>query len=257
MLTVLFDRRTNPPPRRWPCHISLLGHEPCRHPCGFCTRVLGRRHRHRARPSRRSASPQEPLAIVTTFFQIGHYVPRCSTRRSRDYGLIMATDVYRPDEWHDFFITVGGGAAVLTGLVFVALSTNLRVIVQDRTHFYRAIASLTGLAATFLKCGLVLMGGQDHRAVGAEILVVAAVACVVKVYGYRESVRTGHQMPRLTSYRTAGGVACYVAEIVGAAILIAGSIAGLYVAAVALMLNFYFMISAPWLLLVGASTDAP
>ena len=169
----------------------------------------------------------------------------------------MATDVYRPDEWHDFFITVGGGAAVLTGLLFVALSTNLPVIVQDRTHFYRAIASLTGLAATFLQCGLVLMGGQDHRAVGAEILVVAAVACAIKVYGYRESVRTGQQMPRLTSYRTAGGVACYVAEIVGAAILIAGSIAGLYVAAVALMLNFYFEISAPWLLLVGVSKDAP
>jgi hypothetical protein len=28
-----------------------------------------------------------------------------------------APDVYRPDEWHDFFLTVGGAAAVLTGLV--------------------------------------------------------------------------------------------------------------------------------------------
>jgi hypothetical protein len=26
------------------------------------------------------------------------------------------------DKWHDFFIMVGGGAAALTGLVFVAMS---------------------------------------------------------------------------------------------------------------------------------------
>jgi hypothetical protein len=36
----------------------------------------------------------------------------------------MTTDIYRPDEWHDFFLTVGGASAVLTGLVFVALSLN-------------------------------------------------------------------------------------------------------------------------------------
>ena len=63
-------------------------------------------------------------------------------------------------------------------------------------------------------------------------------------------------MFRLASYRTAGGAACYVAEVVGAAILIAGSTAGLYVAAWALMLSFCWLISAAWLLVVGASTGA-
>jgi hypothetical protein len=35
---------------------------------------------------------------------------------------MQALDVFRPDQWHDFFITVGGGAAALTGLVFVAIA---------------------------------------------------------------------------------------------------------------------------------------
>jgi len=48
-------------------------------------------------------------------------------------------DIYRPDQWHDFFMMVGGGTAALTGLVFVAMSLNLRVIDQDATHRYRAI----------------------------------------------------------------------------------------------------------------------
>ena len=48
--------------------------------------------------------------------------------------MIVALDAYRPDEWHDFFIMVGCGAAVLTGLVFVAMSLNIHVITQDPTH---------------------------------------------------------------------------------------------------------------------------
>jgi hypothetical protein len=41
----------------------------------------------------------------------------------------------------------------------------------------------------------------------------------------------------------------------GAAILLYGSISGLYVAAAAMVVNLYFMISGSWLLLVGVSRD--
>jgi hypothetical protein len=33
--------------------------------------------------------------------------------------------VYQPEQWHDLFVMVGGGAATLAGLVFVAMSLNL------------------------------------------------------------------------------------------------------------------------------------
>ena len=46
----------------------------------------------------------------------------------------MVGDIYRPDQWHDYFITVGGASAALTGLVFVAMSLNPGVIAQDQTH---------------------------------------------------------------------------------------------------------------------------
>ncbi len=57
---------------------------------------------------------------------------------------MQAPDIFRPEQWHDFFITVGGGAAALTGLVFVAMSLNVSVIARDATHRYRAIGTLTG-----------------------------------------------------------------------------------------------------------------
>jgi Flp pilus assembly protein TadB len=42
---------------------------------------------------------------------------------------VTAADAFRPDQWRDFFIMVGGAAAVLTGLVFVAMSLNVTVII--------------------------------------------------------------------------------------------------------------------------------
>jgi hypothetical protein len=54
-------------------------------------------------------------------------------------------NVYRHEEWHDFFVMVGGAAAALAGLVFVAMSLNLATIFQDPTHRFRAIGTLAGL----------------------------------------------------------------------------------------------------------------
>ncbi len=46
-----------------------------------------------------------------------------------------------PSSWHDYFITVGGGAAALTGLVFVAMTLHLEDITKDRTAIAPAPSS--------------------------------------------------------------------------------------------------------------------
>jgi hypothetical protein len=50
---------------------------------------------------------------------------------------MLAADAYRPEQWRDFLVMVGGAAAALTGLVFVALSLNLGALMGDATHRYR------------------------------------------------------------------------------------------------------------------------
>src|SRR5262249_33737768 len=163
-------------------------------------------------------------------------------------------DPYQPAQWHDFFITVGGGAAALTGLVVVAMSLHLRVIAVDPALRHRARSILTGLAAAFMRCSLVLMGGQNGQAVGSELLIASTALMVAGLLSFRQVSRPGAQVPRATVLRTLGGTACYSAEMIGAAVLIAGHLAGLYLAAVAMVANF-FMISGSWLLLIGVSTD--
>ena len=169
---------------------------------------------------------------------------------------MIALDAYRPDEWHDFFVMVGGGAAVLLGLVFVALSLNVSVITQDATHRYRAKDTLSGMAGVFVICALVLMGGQDHVAVGIEWIVVAAISVAVYIHGYVQAVRRGGSVAWLLERRVVVLAVLYAGQLVGAALLVADHVAGLYVAAVAMVASLAFMISGAWLLVVGVTSGS-
>jgi hypothetical protein len=168
---------------------------------------------------------------------------------------MIATDIYQPADWHDFFLVTGSGAAALAGLVFVALSINLDVVAQNVTHRGRAINMLTGFTAVFMICALSLMGGQGHQAVGTEWLVVAGVALTIYVRNYVQAAKRGGSRAELRPDRLVGGVTCYVAEIVGAVVLILGHLAGLYIAAVGLIISIAILISGAWLLLVAVQAD--
>jgi hypothetical protein len=170
---------------------------------------------------------------------------------------MFALDAYRPDQWHDFFVMVGGGAVVLTGLVFVALSLNVNVVTHDATHRYRAIDTLTAMTGIFVICAFALMGGQDHRAVGIEWLVVAAISIAVYLHGYVQAVRRGGSIAWLRKRRVIVAAVLYLTQLVGAALLVADQIAGLYVAAVAMVAAMTLMISGAWLLLVGVTMREP
>ena len=132
----------------------------------------------------------------------------------------MSTDVYKPEIWTGFFTMVGGGVAALTGLVFVALSLNVEDMTKEATHKWRSINTLAGLTAIFVSCGLALMGGQRHAALGIELLVVAVAGAVTFLYGFRQAFRFGSQPSK---QRLVAGSSLYLAECLGAVLLISGS----------------------------------
>jgi modulator of FtsH protease len=162
---------------------------------------------------------------------------------------MMAADIFRPEQWSSFFLLVGTGAVTLTGLVFVAMSLNLKEIAFDATHRNRAINTLTGLALVFMRCSLVLMGAQDHRSIGAELFVVAGISAGVFIRGYAKALQLGHGL-RLS--RIIGGTLVHVTEMFGAALFFLGHVPGLYIAAIAIVTNTCYMITAAWLLVIGA-----
>jgi hypothetical protein len=151
---------------------------------------------------------------------------------------------------------VGGGVAALTGLVFVslsiALSLNLEGMTKDATHRYRSINTLAGLTAVFMGCGLVLMPGQNHVAVAVELLTTAGAGLAMFLFGFRQAFKSGSHPGK---QRLVLGSCLYAAEVVGTVVLLFGSLAGLYIATTALLLNVAFMISAAWLLVVNVYSD--
>ena len=164
-------------------------------------------------------------------------------------------DPYNPAEWHDFFVMVGGGAAALTGLTVVAMSLHLKAITRDEAHRHRARSGVAGMTAVFMRCGLVLMGGQSGRAVAAEIFVVCVAVTVAGLLSYWQVARRTVGVPQGSARRTVGSTCCYGAEMLGAVVLFLGSTAGLYLIGVAMVAIFFFTISGAWLLLVGISEE--
>lgn len=55
-----------------------------------------------------------------------------------------------PEQWTNFFVLVGSGSTALAGLVFVAITINLRGVAEEATHRYRAINMLTGFSSAFI-----------------------------------------------------------------------------------------------------------
>jgi len=162
-----------------------------------------------------------------------------------------------PEQWNNFFIMVGGGAAALAGLIFVAMSINPEIVIRDTTHKNRAINMLTGFTAVFLACSFALIGSQSLRVLGWEWLVLWIIATAIFVRGYVRAIASGMSSIGLTAPRLAGGTICYLAEVISAVFLILGYSAGLSIAAIATIVLFAFLISGAWLLMIGAYEDQP
>ena len=163
--------------------------------------------------------------------------------------------MFAPSHLDNFFVLVGTGSAALTGLVFVAISINLKSVARDATHRYRAINMLSGFTAAFVLGALALMGNQTFRTLGIEWLLVSLLAAGINTRGYVQGLRSDGSRYALGLVRIVGGSACYLAQIVGSLMLFSGNRAGIYVAAIGLIANFYFLVSGSWLLVVGTVED--
>ena len=131
------------------------------------------------------------------------------------------------------------------------MSISPGAIIRNATHGNRAINMLTGFTAVFMACGVALIGSQSMRALGVEWLTLWLVATAVFIRGYVRAIAAGMSSIGLSAPRLAGGTLCYLGEVLGAILLIFGYGEGLYIAAIATVVLFGFLISGAWLLIVG------
>jgi hypothetical protein len=136
---------------------------------------------------------------------------------------------YSAAAWTGLASTVAGAAATLTGLVFVAVSINLKQILAYPNLPGRAAQTLISFATALLAAVFVLVPGQGRTALGLEL----AVAGVLIGAGQLVlDVRAGHSdqetaMTRMLSRVFPAVAGCGCLTVAGASLL-AGGGGGLY-----------------------------
>jgi modulator of FtsH protease len=89
---------------------------------------------------------------------------------------------YVPAHWHDFFDAAVAASAALLGLLFVAISINLKLILKHRHLPGRAAATLGTLLSVLVVCSFGLVPGQSNRTLGVEILATGAVVATQAIW---------------------------------------------------------------------------
>jgi len=82
---------------------------------------------------------------------------------------------YQLDDWADFAVASAGAAAALTGLLFVAVSINLKRILEFPQLPGRAAGTMGMLLTVLLVAVVLLAPGQPRQATGIEIAAMSAI----------------------------------------------------------------------------------
>jgi modulator of FtsH protease len=166
------------------------------------------------------------------------------------------TDGFRPESWQVIFAAIGGAAAALTGLLFVAFSLNLRIIRSSPMQMGRSRETLATLLILLMVSIAVLVPGQPNPLLGTELILGGLVVMVTSVRNQR---RTLHLLGTVTRERwgrrnlllNAGTVAIVLAGLS----LLLGRFGGLYWLLVTIAVYIPWAVINAWVLVVGVSEE--
>jgi len=157
---------------------------------------------------------------------------------------------YQPAQWHDLFVATVGAAAALTGLIFVAVSINLPLILKLPSLPPRAAETLAVTMGLLLVSVFVLVPGQSLTLLGAEMIALGAVLAAVLL-------RTRLRLPRspddplIWTVMPIGVILAGSLPMVAAGIsLLVGGGGGLYWLVPGLVLGFSGAVFNAWILLI-------
>jgi hypothetical protein len=163
---------------------------------------------------------------------------------------------YDPQGWHDFYVMVGGAAAALTGLLFVAMSLHAKAIRADPLYGSRAVGTLLSLITLLFIAGAVLIPGQSLVALGIEVE-AAAIFFVVQTAGavvrtLRSPQRRGRSRLRTTLEGVGAGI--WIVLFVASGIsLMAHEGGGLFLLAAVMPFMFGWNVYVAWVLITEIS----
>ena len=164
---------------------------------------------------------------------------------------------YRADAWQALYTAVAGAAAALTGLLFIALSLNLRTIVKIPMYRARARETLGGLLCLLVLSVILLIPGQERHVLGVELIVASVIMLLsgvrlqIQTLGKLPSHRRMRWLLRLVLINT-GSTTILIAGIS----LIVGQFGGLLWLMPTILIYLLWSLNNAWLLVVQVAEEA-
>jgi hypothetical protein len=159
--------------------------------------------------------------------------------------------------WEAFYVMAGGAAAVLTGLVFVAVTLHVRPIIGNVLHRDRAWSSVAILASQLIISMAVLVPAQPLRLLGIEILLIAVVWTVRTLRVTRDLSSAMRRLERRSvswQVEWPAWIAWLVALAgAGVALVAENGVVGFPLLALAMVGMFSFAIWSAWVLVSEVS----
>lgn len=97
--------------------------------------------------------------------------------------------------WSDFTVVVGGAAAALMGLLFVAVTLRIDAISRAADLRSRAAQTLTLFAVALVAALLLAVPVQPQRIFGAELIALAVLGGAAMITLNKRAKRVPHQDP--------------------------------------------------------------
>jgi hypothetical protein len=98
--------------------------------------------------------------------------------------------------WEGFAVALAGAAAVLSGLLFVAITLNIDRILRIRTLPGRAGESVILFLGALVECAYLLIPSQSDTALAIELIATGAVTAAILLAIVVPATRAATQIPR-------------------------------------------------------------
>lgn len=152
--------------------------------------------------------------------------------------------------WSEFNVAVAGAGAALAGLLIVAISVNIREILQAPTLPARAASSIAALVLGVAAACLALIPDQPLPLLGVEIAAGSALLWVFEAFATRAIVREPGQGASSRVMKVAVGVLPALLFSVGGVQLLAGRAEGYAWVAAASVIAIVAAVLFSWVALV-------
>jgi hypothetical protein len=153
--------------------------------------------------------------------------------------------------WNEFFVATAGAAAALAGLIIVAMSVNIKTILNIPSMTSRAAATIASLILSVVSASAALIPGQALWMLGVQILVFALGTMALVIHSAVKMLRAaGPRYRAVTVFKIVISLVQVLPFGIGAALLLAGADQGIYWVAAGVLLVFIGSVANAWVLLV-------